>query len=382
MRLSSKSIDEKLYTPVNRYFSTNTNRGIIQYGSDNLYPQAFEKLILSSQTAKACANMMANFIAGDDFANPELGNIVVGYDNNYNKITLNRLRYIIAQSLAMYNGVFIHCNKNAMNEVSDIKVLPFKNCRLQTPDDYGYSGAVAVSSDWAKIWKKDKVKWYANFSLNDKVTENEIINAGGIQNWNGQIYHFFKDDYYSYPLSPFDSVEFEMNTEQLVQVYKNREVANGFNSKTVVYVPRANSDEEYNDMARDILDFTGPDGAKELIVECDFDANGELVKNGYHFEQLKSNIDPDMFNEQYQKSITNNIRKAAQGMPAVLIDYSNEALGQVSGEAIAQSYQYYNAMTKDYRDSLRDIMQTIFSKTIIKGLEGDIDFEILPKKFE
>lgn len=380
MRIASKSLDDKLYTKVNRYFSDNKNRGIVMYGSDNAYPQNFEKLILSSQTAKACMRIMSNFIAGDGFADSEIGNVIVGYDNNFNKITLDRARYMIATSLAMYNGVYIHCNKNMFNEVHDIKILPFKNCRLQTPDDFGYSGKVAVNSDWSKLNSKSKIKWYNNFSLNDELTKLEIEANGGIENWKGQVYHFFKDDYYIYPLSVYDEVEFEMNTEALVQIYKNREIANGFNSKTIIYVPRSNSDDEFEQIQDDLHSFMGADGAKELVVECDFDENGDLIRNGYKFEELKSNIDSEMFSEAYQKSITNNIRKAANGMPAVLIDYSNESIGQVSGESIAQCYKYYNAMTKDYRDSVSDILSTIFAKTTIPELEGK-SFEITEKMF-
>ena len=380
MRISSKSLDEKLYTPANRYFTDNKNRGILMYGSDNAYPENFEKLILSSQTAKGCMRILANFISGEGFVDENIGKIIVGYDNNFNKITLDRLRYMIASSLAMFNGVYIHTNKNIYNEVANVSVIPFKNCRLSNPDSFGYSGKVAVANGWSKLFNKNKVKWYNNFTLNDTVTAKEIEAAGGLNEWNGQVYHFFKDDYYAYPLSVFDEVEFEMNTEQLVQIYKNREIANGFNTKTIIYVPRATSDEEYEAMEDDIHSFMGADGAKELIVECDYDANANLITNGYKFEQLKTNIDPDMFSETYQKSLTNNIRKAANGMPSVLIDYDNEGLGQVSGESIVSAYNYYNKMTSDYRESMRDILSTVFEKTNIEGLQG-ANFEIKPKEF-
>ena len=379
MRISSNALDERLYTQKNRYFNDSKNRGIINYGEGNDYPDCFERLILSSQTATACWRIMSSFIAGEGFVDPEIGKTIVGYDRG-NKITLDRLKYMIASSLAMYNGVYIHANKNIYNEVSDVSVLPFKNCRLSVPDDFGYSGKTAVCQNWSKLYNKNKVKWYNDFSLNDVVTEKEIQNAGGINEWTGQIYHFFHDNHFAYPLSIFDPVEFEMNTEQLVQVYKNREIANGFNSKTVIYVPRANSDDEFRQMQDDIHSFMGPDGAKELIVECDYDQDANLITNGYKFEALKSNIDADMFSETYQKSLTNNIRKAANGMPAVLIDYSNEGLGQVSGESLKSAYSYYNAMTADYRENVRDILSTLFEKTIINGLEGK-DFEIRKKEF-
>ena len=381
MRISSTALDEKLYTPTSRYFSDSKNRGIVLYGNDNAYPSNFESLILSSQTAKACWKIMANFIAGEGFTDDGIGDIVVGIDNNFNKITLNRLRYMIASSLAMYNGIYLHCNKNILNETANVQVVPFKNCRLAVPDLYGYSGKVAVANWSKRNLNKSNVKWYNNFSLNDDVTKAEIDNAGGLNQWSGQIYHYFSDDNYIYPLSIFDTVEFEMNTEQLVQIYKNREIANGFNSKTVVYVPRANSDEEFLQMQDDIHSFMGADGAKELVVECDYDADANLITNGYKFEKLDSNIDPDMFSEQYQKSLTNNIRKACNGMPAVLIDYDNEGMGQVSGESLAQAYKFYNAMTADYRQSLVDVLSTVFAKTSIKGLEG-ADFSINPKIFE
>ena len=380
MRISSSALDQKLYTQASRFFSDSKNRGIITYGSDNAYPENFETLILSSQTAKACWRIMTNFIAGQRFTDETIGEIIVGVDNNYNKITLDRLRYMIASSLAMYNGVYVHTNKNILNEVANVQVVPFKNARLAVPDSFGYSGKVAVSNNWASR-NKNAVKWFNNFSLNDEVTKSEIESAGGLENFGGQIYHYFADNHYSYPLSVFDTVEFEMNTEQLVQVYKNREIANGFNSKTIIYVPRANSDEEYQAIEEDIHSFMGEDGAKELIVECDYDANANLITNGYKFETLKSNIDPDMFSEQYQKSLTNNIRKAANGMPAVLIDYDNEGLGQVSGESLQQAYKFYNAMTSDYRDSLVDILSTVFKKTSITALEGKT-FDIEPKIFE
>jgi hypothetical protein len=388
MRLLNKEVDKRVQITLNRSIKTEGTSGIMTFGKDNDYPQIIEKLILGSQTAKACRSIYAKFIAGIGFENPEIGKVVVGADKYGKPVTLDKIRRDAAMSIAAFNGVFIHCDENLDGEVGKTKVVPFKNCRFSMPDANGYSGKIAVHPNWGKdtdIGRFDKkdIAWFHNFNI-EAIAEN-VKNAGGIDKdgnftgFKGQIYFFTIDDSYLYPLSPFDSVYLDMDTEYQVQLYKNREIRDGFSDKAIILLDPPDDETQRTETVEKIQKMMGPDGGRAVILEAQFEKEtGELVANStFKVEKIPTTINDKLF-DNWEHSLANNIRKAIKALPAVLIDYEQGKLSQASGEMLIEAVNYYNALTQSDREAFTELFKDIYSHSSDATLKANTDWRIKP----
>lgn len=364
-RLLNKEVEKRLVVKLDKSIKDDTSSGIMSFGADNDYPQVIEKLIFGSETAKAASEILAKFIGGDGFENAAIGAIEVGKDKKGKPVTLDNIRRQVAKSLAKFNGVYIHCNLTLDRKVKNTKIIPFKYCRLSREDDAGFCARIAVHPNWSKEsegkkFDKKDISWLNHFNLSEFVF-NSQVNEETIANFKGQVYSLYLDDDYLYPLSPFDSVYLDMDTEYQIQLFKNREIREGMSDKLVFHITANDDEKEQADTVEKIKKFGGPDGEKTLVFEDEFDENGDLKKDGsVKVDQIKTNINDKLF-DGWEKSIPNNIRKAAKGLPAVLIDYEMGTLGSASGEMIIQAVEYYNAVTKTLRESVSDLFKDIYS---------------------
>ena len=87
------------------------------------------------------------------------------------------------------------------------------------------------------------------------------------------------------------------------------------------------------------------------------------MKTGEHIkiENIEQNIDDKIF-ESYEKSCSNNIRKAYNAIPQILIDYEDSKLGTTSGEALFQASLFYNQMTEELRKTISESFKEMFSR--------------------
>ncbi len=354
------------------------------WGAYDDYPQTLERLILNSQTAKATSRIYAKFIAGT-FEDSAISKMEVSHDNFGRKITLKKLIDLVSDSLAKFSAAFIHCDFDLSGNVVRTKFIPAKNCRYSTQDDNGYCGKIAISSDFED--RKKPVRWYDLF--NKQTVLQSIQNAGLDENgglkYKGQVYVITIDDTYLYPLSPFDCVYLDMDTEFQIQNFKNTEIRNGFSDKIAFTVPEfqdkydnegkliENSDTEYKEFCEKVEGWLGSNGAKTIIFESNFEDNEQIKdKAGFYLEKIENNINDKLFAD-WEVRIANNIRKAANGMPAILIDYQEGKLSGTSSEAILQAANFYNVMTKGERELLSNSLSEIFGMDI---KINDYDFNI------
>jgi hypothetical protein len=381
MKLLNSEIDKRLTVKLNKSIKTDTVSGIMTYGAENDYPQIIEKLIFGSQTAKACANIYAKFIGGEGFENEAIGKELVGFDNKGKPITLDSLRRHIAESISKFNGSFVHCNVNIGGEVVSTRIVPFKYARLSREDDRGYCAKVAVHTNWTKEselkpFNQNQISWFPHFNLEPSVLASNINAAGGIEKFKGQIYSLFLDDNYLYPLSPFDSVYLDMDTEYQVQLFKNREIRNGFSDKIVMNIAPPEDEADRDMVIAKAKEWMGADGDKLLMFESEFDETGNLKVDGaFKVQEIKTNINDKLF-QSWETSLANNIRKAVHALPAVLIDYEQGKLSGTSGEAIVQATNYYNALTQGVRQAISELFKDIFSNSVNPTLKAVTDWSL------
>lgn len=382
MKLINGEIDKRIVVRLNRSITKDGSSGIMTYGSNNDYPQIIEKLIYGSQTAKACVNIYSKFIGGSGFENPDIGKVIVGKDKKGKPVTLDRMRRDAAKSLAMFNGVYVHCNENLEKKVGTTKIVPFKNCRFSKEDSTGYCGKIAVHPNWSKeeelgTFQANDVSWFPNFNIAS--IESNIKAVEGIDNFKGQIYALFFDDNYLYPLSPFDSVYLDLDTEYQIQLFKNRQIRDGFTDKTLILVDPPDDEEDRKKLKKEIHEMIGPNGGNVVVLEAEFNKDtGELLSgSGFKVEKIPSTINDKLF-ENWEKSLANNIRKAIHALPAVLIDYEQGKLSQASGQMLVEAVNYYNGLTQGLRESFSELFKDIYSHHTDDKLSSNLDWRIKP----
>jgi hypothetical protein len=387
MRLLRTELDNRLTTQLDKSIKIDNTRGIIKFGSNNDYPQIIERLILGSISGKSIANIYAKFLCGQGFVNQSLNDIIIGKDEKYKDITLLSLLRQVCDSIAFYNGCYIHINFTREAKAVSAKLLPFKHMRFGAIDDNGYTSKVYSHINWERD-PLNKTANDRNFNISD-VKKYDLFNlqtsafkelvGEDIKQYPGQVYCHFLDNTYIYPLSPFDSVYLDLDTENQVALFKNRQIRNGLLNKTVLRVVSPNNEEEREELHEGISNFLGADGDNVLILEDEIDMNtGNIKKDGaFAIDQINTNITPDLFNS-WEPSLINNVRKACKGVPAVLIDYDESKLGTTSGEGILQAVNYYNSMTLDDRAGISKMFKDIFKNSINQTLANNIDWDIKP----
>lgn len=366
MRLKNLEISERIEVRLDKSMADDTSTGIITYGLENDYPQIIEKLLYGSQTAKAVSKIYGKFLAGSGFVDTTIGTIIVGHDIKGKEITLDSIRIDVAKNIARFNGVYLHANFNLKGEVSgdfSTSVLSFKDYRFSTKDSRGYCSRIAKHTNWSKkrnvtpVFNKADISWFNAFNPKQAIIDLQALKKG--EKYKGQIYYYFLDDEYFYPLSPFDSVYLDMDTEFQMQLYKNRQIRNGFAKKTVMRVPPyANQDDKLIDETN-FKKFLGADGDNALLLQCEVDENGEITNKDFKFETLETNIDADIFIN-WENTIPNNIRKAASGMPQILIDFDSGKQAPASGELLKTAFDSYNAYVKDERTQVSECLKNFF----------------------
>ena len=382
-RLVSKEVDKRVIIKPDKTIKKVDEgvNGLMSFGENNDYPQLMEKIINSSVTAKTSANVYAKFLAGAGFE-ADINKIKVGTDSRGKKITIQSLLREFTKSLSRNNGSYIQCNFTNEQKIKNTHLKPFKNCRFAIPDDTGYSAKILVYDNWEKDRdkksKKKDIKNFNVFNLDENVFIAQIKEAKGIENYKGQIFFLFTDNEYFYPLSNYDEVYLDCDSEAQQALYKNRQYRNGFFKKTVMRVQEAKTEEDAKKLADSARASLGPDGDGFWIIEDEVDENGEFSENtGFKIDQLDSNIQDDLFKD-WPKELANNIRKAAKGIPAVLIDYEDNKLSGTSGESIIQATNFYNAITQDDRTEVEEAFEEIFTAFDNEILSSNTNWKIKP----
>lgn len=380
MRLITSDVDNRLTTKLNRKIKASEGQavGFMEFGENNDYPQLFERLINGSNTAKCVSDIYSNFLIGQGFENENINSEIVGYDSRGKEITLLSLLSQVSKSLAMYNGVYLHCNFTLDKLIKNIRLIPFKNCRFSKIDENGYCAFVYVY-DWdLKKIDQNTLKKYNIFNVKHEVFAAQIRETDGIENFKGQVYYQFLDNQFIYPLNPFDPVYMDLDTENQISIFKNNSIRNGLLDKTIMRVVSPNSDTERQQLHNGVKSFLGADGDSVLILEDEVDpTTGEVKKNGaFALDKIESNINDKLF-ENWETTIQNNIRKAIRSVPKVFINYDEGIFG-ASGESIIQATNYYNAVTQDDRNIISKMFAEIFSNSENETLRNNSNWNIIP----
>lgn len=354
-------------------------------GVDNLYTERMESYKNNSVTASMASNIMTQYLVGKGFAG--FNNVNLGGEN------LIDITNDIAESIVNNRGVYVHVNYDANLDISDFKVIPFSYCRLGEKDSKDYNGKILVYKDWSGKVEEENISIIDVYNDNKQVIAKQIENAGGIENYKGQILFFNMDRKYFYPLSRINSVYNDCDSEAQASIYKNELLRRGFFGKTLIVTRPLVDEEFYDDKTKEgierlyeaeserdefkdtIKKFIGAEGAGGAL-HLELDYAGEKLEDGIMFKNIESNIDDKLF-EFTENSVVNNILMAYNNLPKALVKSPDSALLGNSGEALIVAKETYQENTTTEREILEKLINKLISKMNNDQL-NNADLKITP----
>ena len=254
------------------------------WGNDNLYPQHLTRIAAASGTAELCLSRYCKFVEGNGFMDG-----LAGKELNEHGDTADDILHLIAQDLTRFGGFALHVNYNLLCEVVEVNHVPFEVCRLEECDDAGHVQHIVTHADW--MGRKTRngnriavdeqhVEHFNVFNPNPDAVREQIMMAGGIDRYNGQILWCSMAGKNIYPTPIYDAVISDMSTEEGLGNIKNRNARNNFLTSAMLITKRGvpKFDKDGNDISaptitpEDLAAFQGDERVgKLLLVELEND---------------------------------------------------------------------------------------------------------------
>ena len=264
------------------------------YGNDNLYPQNMRMITNASGTAELCLGRYAKFIEGYGFLSELLADMTASADGT----RMDDILHYVSQDLARYGGFAVHVNYNVLCHITEVNFVPFENCRLEEADDAGEVAHILVHPDWSgKLRRSGKsvlvnennITRYNVFNPAPEVVGKEIMNAGGIDKYNGQVMWCSMCGKNVYPTPIYDAALSEISTDEGLGNIKYRNTRNNFLVSCMLIakkgLPDIGGDEDKEDDGQiisedDLRDFQGDTNTgKIMYIELENDEDKpEIVK--------------------------------------------------------------------------------------------------------
>lgn len=330
--------------------------GIIFNGEDNLKPLVTESLIDNSPTAYQCASLYQNFIAGSGFE--------IDFDINlsksvWEKKTIHDFAVDIAESLSRHQGVFIHVRYNALYEKESFEIIPYTLCRVGEKDSANFAGKIVMAKEgWSKRVKPEDRVEFNVYNPKPEVIQAQVDQAGGWENYKGQVLFYRMNKKYTYPQTLLDAAYIFADTEMHLGLFQNSTVKRGF--KNILFIRHKKFDDK-RDEDQFFNDLEAVMGAENGSASLAYEDNGTDPNDPFvKFDTIASDEKPDRY-RYFEESSANYIRKAFRNIPPSLVDFVEGKLGDTSGEAIKMAQAVYNISTANDRKKLELLLQELFT---------------------
>lgn len=363
----------------NRYDIRNDRGlGVQSFGEFNDYPQQVLEIVRASGTGKSCVNTYSKFISGKGFEDIDFYRKIVNRFGQTNDYILNQ----ISKDYATFGGFSLHINYNANFKACEIQHIPFEQTRFKALNpDTGCFDKIAIHPDWGKRFlalrrfSKNDIQFIDLFNPDPNEIKIQVEEAGGWQNYKGQVFYFSNEGEKVYPIPIYDAVLTDMNTEEGISNVSNRNARNNFLTAGMLidkvadnqsaYVETNGSDDEnarrteigekredeQNATERALKEFQGDETACKIIyvqVASD-DEKPEFVKfSGTNYDKE--------FNVTLESSQT-NIGKSFNQPPILRAENVGANFG---ADLMKNAYDFYNSITENERLVIERSFATIF----------------------
>lgn len=346
-----------------------TSKKIKGYGESNDYPQKVLEIVNSSGTGKTCMDIYVKFVEGGGFMDAILANTVL----NARGERANSLLRKASKDLKNFNGFAFLVKYNGLGLPYEYYNIPFEHCRLEIKSDFEYTNRVAIHPDWTnatgKRFNQKDVRFVQRF--NPKMAIPEMLEAGGPENYLGQIMYFTVDGDWEYPISPFDPIITDMLTEESVSTVKHRNAKFNFlpsgilvrKGKKMATMDDGRYDEtdpynqELTESANAIKKMQGDENTAKIWV-VDIDADEEKPE----FIDFSAN-NYDKTYENTEKTVQENIGKMFM-IPPILRGIDVGA--GFGADLMTNAYNFMNSLTGNERRMLEITFKDLLEFYIVK----------------
>jgi hypothetical protein len=326
--------------------SLDYNHRILQYGTDNLYPQRMEQIRLRSPLLVSATNVLGDFINGSGF---EINNhIVLNQQSETSKDLLN----LAAMDYSRYAGFAFHINFDGTGRITEVQHIPFQYCRLGIPDEHGIVNNVVVSNNWEEDSDKQegggkaRTTWYPIFNPLKAADETLFIPQP-----KGQVLYYTGQERWKYPLTTYDSIRDTGLTDAAIQKYESANTNKGFHGATIFRYPgKFESHTQKAEIVDQVRKMMGPDSPGVTVAQIDEDFTGALM------EQIPAGSDDALFSTTLG-SILDRVMYH-YNIPPALFGVS-PAGGVFTQLAYQESFIVYNVSTRNKRDEVARVFNKI-----------------------
>lgn len=328
------------------------------WGTDNLYPQRCEEVVKRSYLLKAVLDSITDFLMGEGFEDPNVASLVVN-DSGLDGETLNKLLRKVCDTRSKWKAIALHIGYDMNYRFSSFNWIPIEFIRFPLPDENGSFSYVWYSTNWEQSRDKDdqskQAIAYDIFNSDPDIVAMQIEDAGGIENYRGQILILTPQNY-QYPIATFDPVIDHAQTQEEVGLFKLAYTQNGFLATNVfVYRGEFESKEEKDNFKQLIKRKTGARNANTNIGIQD--KTGTLKVSDMVTSLQPSNLDRlfEFTENSVSKAIIENF-----GWPKILIGIQAENT-LFNQEDIQNAYIYANAKTRNERMEISEVFSLLLS---------------------
>lgn len=352
-----------------------TYEGIQRFDVDNLYPQRVQEIARRSYTTQSVIKRVADFLNGDGFIDTSLNSIRVNEHSLFGT-SLIKLLNQVSMSYATWNSVALHIGYDLNYRISSITHIPFEYCRMGLPDNDGRVWEIKYSTNWERDGRKDthdrRITCYPIFDPSPDVVAMQIDEAGGIDNYKGQIL-YYTPQYFQYPLCSFDAVIDHAQAQAELGMGKVANTQNSFLSSLAIVFPGEFESDSERQQFQDLI--ANKSGARNMGSRIGLQDRSGTKKASDIFQSLTPpNL--DRLFEFTEKSIVDAIMEN-EAMPKEILGVRPDT-GMFNQQNMEQAYVYYNSITNNRRTIISEIFSVLLSnwQTPITT-----SAEIIPQKY-
>lgn len=329
--------------------------GIINYDIDNAYPQRVVDIVNGSGVAKTCVDIFFKFINGSGFLDTVFGKTIVDGE----KMTADKLLRKNALDYAKYGGFAVHFNYDINGNKTTANAIPFAHCRIAIDEETKAVTGIAVYDDWNReIYKrieKKKIDYINLFNPDPEKVKQEIVEAGGIEHYKGQVYYHGAEGEVVYPLAYYDSELEDIETDSQIKLFKYRNISGSFMASHM-FVRYGQSegkdkDGEDGDLVDGLKSFQGADNFNRIML-----IDVETPEQKPELLPFTHQNNDKLF-EYHETSTQNNIRKVFT-IPTIFLDAIAGSLGM--SKELDEAVTFYNRMTQDERAVIEETYAYLF----------------------
>ena len=339
----------------------NSNKGWVNWGQKNDYPQKLSELYFNSIVHKSCVDFIVTSIVGEgvdyEKMNANQSELVPNYQQ-----TWDELLRCLALDMVVYGTFAFQIIKNKDEKTYSYYHQPVSTVRCSQRDDEGNITSYWICKDWTSTGKYPPIE-IPRFGFQD----DEVIATGKPYLF---VYESYTPDleYYTTP-KYVGGIKAIMTELELIR-YDLRAVKNNFSANGFLVLPRVESEEERRDLLNNIKNsFVGADNANSLVVTfSNGDENDSNVAKFVKIDKDSNNV--NLFSESNARNIDRIVTahripsKALIGMPT-----DGASLGG-DGNQLNVSWNLFNkTVGNEFRNT---IVNTINKMLKLNGIETEI----------